>query len=169
MPEISLDIVAAELQVRTALRDKIQALPGAGIWYTRMRDALDLNEYKKLLKFVDGANGNNHTVRGGFVKFLGFNPSSEDGTMCRTPMKVIYEIEFVMEFEDERRNGSNSSDDFTALQLRFYDLIDRDSSLGINGFNCEMPQLQNASEVELFDEFDAHLCSYRLECVLYGG
>ncbi|HEX8288039.1 MAG TPA: hypothetical protein VF556_08590 [Pyrinomonadaceae bacterium] len=169
MPDISTNLVAAELQVRTALRDKIQALPGAGTWHTRDRDALDLNEYKKLLKFVDALSGNRQTVRGGFVKFVGFNPSSEDGSMCRTPLKVIYEIEFVMEFEDERKNNTNSSDDFTALQLRFYDLIDRDSSLGINGFNCELPTLANDSEVELFDDFDAHLCSYRLECVLYGG
>lgn len=131
MPDNVLDnstTKAALRQIGTRLKEKVEAQPGAGKVWNRIRYAVDLPTWKKIatVKKVNKVT----VIRCAFIYFTGWTTSPAE---CRTTLlQPNFAIEIIQGYED----GTDADNSTLVYQDFLADLIDsfnRDKELGFTG------------------------------------
>jgi hypothetical protein len=167
MSQLSTNLADAETQVREAIRVKWEGFADSGKSYGRERYSDDLNKYLSLVSIKDAANDNKTVIRAAFVKFTGFEALEDDSSVCRTPYRLHYEIEVLYQFEDTRRDGTNSTDGFNRLLMTAANGFEKDDDLGIE--NLEHSRLSTSEEASVteFDKVLVHRTTLSIHCDVY--
>ena len=167
MASLPTDLVAAELAVRTAIAAKWAALPDAGVVHNRERWTGNMATYLKLIATQDAANGNKTVLRGAFVKLVRFAPMVGDSAVCKTPVLLGYELDVIYQFEDLRKDTSNSSDGFNALLMAGHHAFENDQELGYTDLTHNFLNTAEDAEILLFDDVFCHRITLSLDCEVY--
>lgn len=167
MTMLPVNLVDAELAVRTAIVAKWAALPDAGKVWPRSRYADTEDQYLELFAIEDTANGNATVIRTAMVRFVRFAPMTNDSSVCKTPVLITYEIKAIYQFEDTRDDGSNSSDDFAALIMAGHHAFENDQGLGYEDLTHNFLTTSQDAEEGDFDGVLCHTIILSLDCEVY--
>lgn len=160
--------VERQQQVLNAIKTAIDAFPKMGIIHKRERQFNSLEAFKSLFEFLDTEHDNTTLIRGGFIALRGPSPS-DSGTVNRTPPEVSYGVSLIWQFEDERDDGSNSTDEFNDMMMGFYEYFEMNHSLGFRGLNIQEPELVTKHQIVDFFGIECHVVEFELTCSLYGN
>lgn len=167
MTMLPIDLVEAEKATREAIAAKWQALPDSGQVWPRLRYADTMDKYLELFGIQDTANGSVTVIRGAMVRLARFNPMTQNSSVCKTPVMLSYELRVVYQFEDERDDGTNSSDGFNALLMAGHHAFENDQGLGYEDLTHNfLTTVEDADEVE-FDDVLCHVITLGLDCEVY--
>lgn len=169
MTMLPANLADAEKATREAIRAKWDALPDSGIVWGRERYVDSLTDYLKLVAIKDEANGNKPVIRAAFVRLVHFEPMTDDSSVCKTPVRLFYEIDVMYQFEDTRKDGTNSTDDFNALLMRGHHAFENDQNLGFEDLNHNF--LDTAQDAEVLSvkgsDVDCHTITLSINCEVY--
>jgi hypothetical protein len=153
MPNLPNNLPDIEAAIREAIRVRIDDLADSGQVYGRERFADSFADYLNLVTILDG-NGET-VIRAVFVTFRSVEPVFENGAGT-TPQNLNYRIEILYQFEDVRKNGTNSSDDFNKLVMRIVEAFKKDDGLGYDNMSFSPPTTAEDATVEPFDKALIH-------------
>ena len=167
MSALPSDPVAREQAIRESVRARWAGLPDSGVVHGRERDADSLAEYLRLFSIKDAANGNKTVIRGAMVKLVRPEPLTEDATGHCMPLRYVYAIEVIYQFEDTRKDGTNSSDGFNALIIRGFEAFKDDAVLGFQNLSNKPVTPTQDAEVVDFDQVRCHVTALELQCEVH--
>lgn len=162
MPTLSTDLPIAQAEVLTAIKNRLQSLDITWRWHEGEQYADTLAQYIKLFQYLDTADSNKTKLRGGMVKHLSTVGSLNDGSLCLTPVRITFEIEYLMEFAPDKQSNQK----FAAMQAAFYQSINRDDGLGYANLTVDLPVIRETSNVEFLDNMNWHRAVYEIGATL---
>ncbi len=144
----------------------MESYAGMGKVHGREREALNADTFKSLLEYVDVERTNETLIRGAFIINQGPSPS-DSGTVTRTPPEVTYTVSIIWQFEDERSDGTNSSEEFSDMMMWFYDFFENNRNHNYDNLLIYAPELLNKHQVIDYFGVECHIVEFSLTCTLY--
>ncbi len=169
-PTLPTTAAEIELMVRELLADKSRAVAGVGHVFTKRFYIVGKQQYVEKLGIENAPDGD-IKVRCLFIEFVGYEDTAK-GCDEAPVFNLVYSFRAIHEFEDERADGSCSSDDFAAfvMNLRAAFLPARHLGFPDNLYHTPllMPDRIRIDEDELTGAF-GHIAPFVLKVELATG